>query len=197
MAKIFWFLAICTICVVLLLPGAVYSQEETGTTINASRGSIPEELMRPRREEAPRYALDMVIGPLGQGDAPTEVYIVACKVADDLVKGDTEGLETMPLALFESYLSILELIGPRNFRIGGGRFENDGSVSFLCRFIGRELAISGEMYLRQEEIPEEDDKPAQSLWKFEDLILEDAQSRKEENDKSEQRFDFTPYHRFY
>ncbi|MDR2922901.1 MAG: hypothetical protein LBU85_06135, partial [Treponema sp.] len=32
-------------------------------------GSIPEELLRPRRGEAPRYPVDTVIGELGQGKA--------------------------------------------------------------------------------------------------------------------------------
>ena len=189
----------CIICIFGLIPAFVSSQEDADNGITASRGSIPEDLIRPRRDETPRYAIDMVIGSLGQGDAARDAYLFARRVADDLVKANAkaDSLKAMNAASLESHLSVLEVIGPRSFRLGSGRQEDDGSVSFLVRFIGRELAITGEMYIRQEEILDEEGNLVRSNWFFEDLILEDAQNRKEENDKSGQRFDFTPYHRFY
>ncbi|MCL2878726.1 MAG: hypothetical protein FWF29_00640 [Treponema sp.] len=233
--------------------------------ITADRGTIPDELLRPRLDEAPRYAIDVVIGSLGQGDAPEDAYNFASAVAADLVKGDAkaDSLKAMNNVLLESYLSVLQEIGPRNFRLGGGKIDNDGSVSFLVRFIGRELAITGELYVRLEtpvQLPPPPPPPtppqdvqtvpqnesadntgtaenadasanadaavsadvsasavpaastdasasagttntgtvsAKPKWIFEDLILENSQTRKEENDKAEQRFDFSPYHRFY
>ena len=242
--------------------------------ITADRGTIPDELLRPRLDEAPRYAIDVVIGSLGQGDAPEDAYNFASAVPADLVKGDAkaDSLKAMNNVLLESYLSVLQEIGPRNFRLGGGKIDNDGSVSFLVRFIGRELAITGELYVRLETpvqppppqpptppppspppptppqdvqtVPQNESAdntgtaenadasanadaavsadvsasavPAASTdasasagttntgtvsakpkWIFEDLILENSQTRKEENDKAEQRFDFSPYHRFY
>jgi len=191
-------LLIWCFCILILLPMEAFSQDND-KTITASRGSVPEELLRPRREEAPRYAVDMVIGPLGRGEVSTEAYSFARKVAENLLAGkaDADSLKAVNAATLESYFSVLETIGPRNFRLGGGREEKDGSVSFLIRFIGRELAITGELFIRREQIFNEEKKPVRVIWIFEELILEDAQSRKEENDKSEQRFDFSPYHRFY
>jgi hypothetical protein len=198
MGKIYGFFAICLISLFCLAPGVILSQNGD-EPVPSSRGSIPEELIRPRRGETPRYATDMVIGPLGQGNATQDAYMFARNIASDLLKGNMEAvsLKAMNVVSLENYMNVLEVIGPRSFRLGGGRLENDGSVSFLVRFIGRELAITGEMYIRQEEILDEENNPVRSDWMFEDLILEDAQTRKEENDKSEQRFDFTPYHRFY
>ena len=185
--------------ILFLIPGAAFSQEKNENTITVNRGSIPEELLRPRRNEAPRYPVDMVIGPLGQGQASAEAYTFARKVADNLFKGNAEAdsLRAMNRSNLENYLNRLEAIGPRNYRMGGGKEEKDGAISFLIRFIGRELAITGELYIRKETRFDENNSPVGAVWNFEDLILEDAQNRKEENDKSEQRFDFTPYHRFY
>jgi len=198
MRKIF-VLALCFICFLCLSPGQVFSQEADDKNINASRGSIPEDLLRPRRDESPRYAVDTVIGTLGQGTATVDAYQFARKVAEDLLQGNKAGesLKAMASESRDSYISILGEIGPRSFRLGGGRVENDGSVSFLVRYIGRELAITGELYIRAEEATGSTSRPAQAHWFFEDLILEDAQNRKEELEKSELRFDFSPYHRFY
>ena len=199
MAKVISLLCVCCACFLLLFPEMLFSQEENEDAMSVSRESIPEDLLRPRRGEAPRYASDMVIGPLGQGESPAAGYMFARKIAEDLITGetDTESLRAMDEETLSGIISILEAIGPRNFRLGGGRVENDGSVSFLVRFIGRELSITGELYIRQEETRDEEGGIVRSAWLFEELILDDAQSRKEENDKAEQRFDFTPYHRFY
>jgi hypothetical protein len=53
--------------------------------------------------------------------------------------------------LLETVLEELGLLSPRTFRIGGGRTEADGSVSFLIRFIGRDQGLAGELYLRWED----------------------------------------------
>jgi len=177
----------------------ISTQEESDEIVTVSRGSIPEELLRPRRDESPRYAVDTVIGLLGQGETSMEAYMFARKVAEDLLAGNQEGesLKALDKLSLESYINMIGEIGPRNFRLGGGRMENDGSVSFLVRYIGRELAITGELYIRLEEIPGGENSSARSRWIFEELILEDAQNRKEEFEKSVQPFDFSPYHRFY
>jgi len=182
----------------LLLPAAeVFAQDDN--TATASRETIPEELLRPRRGEAPRYAVDTVIGPLGRGEAPADAYTFARKIAENLIAGTATAanINAASAEMLKTYTGVLEEIGPRNFRLGGGRTENDGSVSFLIRFIGRELAITGELYVRLEVTRDEQNNPVRSTWIFEELILEEAQNRKEEHDKLEQRFDFPPYHRFY
>jgi len=223
------------------------------------RGSIPEELLRPRRDEAPRYPVDMVIGPLGQGSAPREAYETARRAAEALLAGSMSApiLSTVNRVFLEGCMSALNGINPRFFRLGGGREEPDGSVSFLVRFAGREEGITGELFVRLEErraaaVPQQSEPepepaeeggeqeppelaedggqpqmieaaaedggqtetgeeaaaapeeqaapvnvPVERVWVFEDLILEEARSREEENRESRHRFDFSPYERFF
>jgi hypothetical protein len=131
----------------------------------------------------------------------------------------------------ESCMSMLNAINPQFFRLGSGREEPDGSVSFLVRFVGREQGITGELFVRFEEqrpappppapepvvsatdteAGEGDDSaeqavqppppvqnvPIRKIWLFEDLILEDARSREEENKDDRHRFDFSPYERIF
>jgi hypothetical protein len=193
-------LGICTIAVFLFFAsGFVFAQNQDGIAGVPSRSLVPEDLLRPRREESPRYAVDPVIGPLGQGTASKEAYQFAGEVAAALLakNKDAKSLGAMNRVSLEGFLSALEQIGPRNFRLGGGRMEDDGAVSFLVRFIGREQAITGELFIRPEESRTDEDKPVQAVWIFEDLILEDVQNREDEIKSVEQRFDFSPYHRFF
>jgi len=117
------------------------------------RGSIPVELLRPRREESPRYPVDVVIGPIGQGDVARDAYDFAVKTAAALLAGtkDAPVLSSVNRAFLENCLSALDVINPRAYRIGSGRTEPDGSVSFLVRFSGREQGITGELFIRQEQ----------------------------------------------
>ncbi|MCL1931537.1 MAG: hypothetical protein FWF55_06945 [Treponema sp.] len=187
------------------------------------RSSIPEELLRPRRDEAPRYPIDMVIGTLGQGDAPREAYEIAHNAASAFLAGNMTAPVFSPVSkvFVESCMSMLNAINPQFYRIGGGREEPDGSFSFLVRFVGREQGITGELFVRFEEHRppppepgEEEDIPAeetiqpeppppapivsaQKTWLFEDLILEEARNREEENMDERHRFDLSPYERIY
>ncbi|MDR2479339.1 MAG: hypothetical protein LBD48_08515 [Treponema sp.] len=133
--------------------GIIFAQNFDGGSDGMSRGSIPEELLRPRREEAPRYPIDLVIGSMGQGDASGEAYRFARETAAALLAGnmDAPALSAMNRVLLESYLSGIAVINPRSFRLGGGREEPDGSFSFLIRFTGREQGIAGELFVRFEE----------------------------------------------
>jgi hypothetical protein len=79
----------------------------------------------------------------------------------------------------------LGALEPRKFRIGGGREEADGSVSFLFRFISRDQGIAGELYLRQEE----------GIWLADDIILEEPQTSPIPGERY--AYDFSPYERFY
>jgi len=207
----------------LLLLGAssVFSQDEL-----LQRGSIPEELLRPRRDEAPRYPIDTVIGTLGKGHAPTDAYEVARKTAAALLAGniDVSVLSTVNKVFLESCMEMLNTVSPLAYRLGSGREEPDGSYSFLVRFIGREMGITGELFVRFEErrreavtepqptaneseaVGEEGKEPVErvvvpaqtgKVWLFEDLILEEARSREDENKEDRHRFDFSPYERFF
>jgi hypothetical protein len=117
------------------------------------RGSIPEELLRPRRDEAPRYPIDMVIGAIGQGQASKEAYEIARKIADALLAGNMNApvLSSVSKVFLEDCMTKLKSINPRSFRLGSGREEPDGSFSFLVRFTGREEGITGELFVRFEE----------------------------------------------
>ena len=90
-------------------------------------GSIPQELLRPKRDEAPRYPVDTVIGELGQGRASNAAYSFARSVALGLVAGNRghPALAGAAPVTLEGCLSALELINCQSFRIGSGREEPD------------------------------------------------------------------------
>ena len=221
-----------TVFTVLLIFIAANAFSQTEETIQ--RGSIPEELLRPRREESPRYPTDTVIGPIGQGKAPTEAYGLARRIAAALLQGNMNApvLSSVNKVFLEGCMSALNAVNPRFFRLGSGREEPDGSVSFLVRFAGREEGITGELYIRFEErvtnppppppppkpvaaegeaADEKDDSAAaetdpppppyvpiiERRWIFEDLILEAPRTREEEIIENRQRYDFSPYERFF
>ena len=213
----------------LLIAVYIFPQDEM-----PQRNSIPQELLRPRRGEAPRYPIDMVIGALGQGDASPGAYEIARKTASALLAGNmgVPVLSSVNKTFLEDCMTKLKSINPQSFRLGSGREEPDGSFSFLVRFVGRDEGITGELYVRfeerrpksapppvKEENPEPADSqpegvesedntaepaqvqpvyvPAEKVWFFEDLILEEPRNREEENKDSRHRFDFSPYERFY
>jgi hypothetical protein len=127
-----------------------------------SRGSIPEALFRPQRGEAPRYPVDTVIGALGRGAAYDEAYLFARKVSAALTAGNQNdpSLSGMNRVSLEAFISELSGISPHAYRLGSGREEPDGAVSLLVRFIGRDRAITGELYIRPQGFEPEGDPPA-------------------------------------
>jgi hypothetical protein len=214
-----WIAALVFLCA----RGMITAQNSGAGDNNASlsRGSIPEVLLRPQRGEAPRYPVDTVIGALGRGSAPGEAYVFARQAAAALLAGNINApsLAAMNRAALESHVSTLGAISPRTYRIGSGREEADGAVSFLVRFVGREQGITGELYIRLQgqpaaapreapvregasspEVTAPSPPPAPSarrVWLIEDLILDEPRSRESENDESTHRFDFPPYERFF
>jgi hypothetical protein len=165
-----------------------------------ARGSIPAELLRPVRGEAPRYPVDMVIGVLGQGNSSDDAYSFANSVARGLITRNinTPVLSGVNSSLLNNYFTLLAAVDPRSYRLGGGREQADGSVSYMIRFIGRNQAITGELYIRYITQAPDNAKEAanKNEWIFEELILEEAKSREEEK-KSSHRYDFLPYERFF
>jgi hypothetical protein len=175
--------------------------------------------------------VDTVIGQLGPGRAPRGAYLFAREALAALVAGnkDAPSLSAMNRIFLDDCLGALGIINPRSYRIGSGREEPDGAVSFLVRFIGREQGIVGELFVRQgrrrtEEaaavpaaaaedaaVSEGAETPAEQVveaapaapppvtlaWIFDDLILEEARDRETENAEGEDRFDFSPYERFF
>jgi hypothetical protein len=236
----------------IILAGSAFSQNNAADDF-LQRGSIPEELLRPRKSEAPRYPIDTVIGPIGQGKASTEAYGFARRVAAALLEGNMDApvLSAANKVFLEGCMSALNVVNPRFFRLGSGREAPDGAVSFLVRFAGREQGITGELFIRFEErvtnpppppppppppearkrvteggdeaatpaeapladagntaeaepaqVPAAPTAPAyvpiiERKWVFEDLILETPRTREEEIIESRQRYDFSPYERFF
>ena len=154
----------------IFITGGAFSQ----TNELVQRGSIPEELLRPRREESPRYPIDTVIGPIGQGQASAEAYGLARRIASALLQGNTSAsvLSSVNKAFIADCMTALNVVNPRYFRLGSGREEPDGSVSFLIRFAGREQGITGELFIRFEERitnpPPPPPKPSASVTETED-----------------------------
>ena len=184
----------CLLPILFFASVLLFAQEGGG------RGSIPEELLRPSRVESPRFPIDLVIGELGQGRASFAAYSFARSIASALLSGrmDHPALADINPFMREAHLTALSQIESESFRIGSGRQEPDGAVSFLVRFIGRDEAISAEMYLRHEEqrAAAEDAVPVR-VWVLEDLILEQARRRGVEEERARLRSDFFPHERFF
>jgi len=146
---------------------------------DGGRGSIPQVLARPLRGEAARLPVDTVIGEMGQGSADPAAYAFVRQFALGLLSGNAghPALASVNPQARESYLHSMGQIGAQGFRIGSGRQEPDGSVSFLIRFIGRDDAILGEVYINNRgggevEVGGGAVSGATSGWLFEELLLE-------------------------
>ena len=183
----------------LFFSAFAFSQERMD---RVARGSIPEELLRPKRGEAPRYPVDIVIGELGKGTASDAAFSFANYISNAFLSGNTENpaLASIDSGLRESLLSSLDVIAPLSFRLGGGREEADGAISFLIRFIGKDQGISGELYIRyssRQTQGENGEVKTSGRWVFEELLLEEPKDRDTEQKESIYRNDFYPYERFY
>ncbi|MDR0602330.1 MAG: hypothetical protein LBG42_08105 [Treponema sp.] len=206
-----------------------FSQDGNGKEVSVSPepvteemedGTVPDSLRRPRRGEDPRYPEDMVIGELGMGKAPEEAWRFAGDLLSALIAQDRSGLSSVDGLALDNLLGTLGEIDAAAFRLGSGREEPDGSVSFLVRFMGRDEWIAGELYLRSaENVPEAKvpeakapearmaetetsapepaaaTAPGRAVWFFDDLLLEEKQDRGTE--KGRLSFDFSPYERFF
>jgi hypothetical protein len=173
--------------VCLLLGLVFFSQMIISQETYTSVVPVPEALRRPERGEAPRYPDDLVIGELGEGGAPVEAYRFAQEILSALTRGrnDAPVLQRSFSPITESGFEEINGINTRAYRIGGGRYEPDGSVSFLVRFIGRTESITGELFVRLET----------TSWLLDDLILEEKSPLSEIRD--DYRYDFSPYERFF
>jgi len=185
-----------TFCLLVLIPAFAVSQGQ-----DLFRGSIPETLLRPGRGEAPRYPVDVVIGELGRGAASVSAFNYANLIGAGFLSGQMghPALASINSTIRESNLSAIQVISPVSFRIGGGREEPDGAISFLVRFIGREQGITGEMYIRyvSRRISEDEEGAVIGNWVFEELLLEEARDRAVEHQEAANRNDFYPYERFF
>jgi hypothetical protein len=181
MMKLFVLPGTLVIIGMFCVAGIVYAQDSSGGE------TIPEIIRRPQRGETPRYPQDTVIGPLGRGGAAEEPYQYARSVLGALLNDNRDSSYLMGIdrGLLNGLALDLAAILPLKYRIGGGREEPDGSTSFLFRFMGREMEIAGELYLRQGDIS----------WQIDDIIMEEGRALTLEGKSS--GFDFSPYERFF
>jgi hypothetical protein len=160
---------------------------------------VPDALRMPERGEAPRYPEDLMIGELGQGKASAAAYLFARNSLSALIRGNNDyaAFAESGAILIENLIEEIAEIKTRTYRIGGGRTEADGCVSFIVRFIGATESITGELFIRFGELKaaEESDEPPKEGWLFDDLILEEKRLLSEIRD--DYRYDFSPYERFY
>jgi hypothetical protein len=133
--------------------------------------------------------MDLVIGELGQGEAPEEAYIFARNILTAITSGrrDAPIFANAGFSFTDSIFDNIRSIRPRDSRLGGGKNEPDGCVSFLIRIIGQHESITGELFIRQAE--------TSGRWLLDDLILEGKRALSEIRDSY--RYDFSPYERFY
>jgi hypothetical protein len=136
--------------------------------------SLPSDLLRPQYGETPRFPRDYWIGELGRGEAGEDAYQAARRIAASFLGGETTGLSQR----VQTAAAELRGMDIRNVRIGGGRNEADGSVSFLVRFMGREEALTGELFLRKPESVEDTGPPQTGppSWRLEDFIMDGKRS---------------------
>jgi len=174
-----------TFCLLLSIPILAVAQGRS-----VSRGSIPDELVRPGRGESARYPVDIVIGELGRGGASEEAYEFAGFLMTGFLSGLMEhhSLSSVNEVVRERLMNAITVAVPVSYRIGGGRFEADGTVSFLVRFMGRLQGITGELYIRSS---------SGGNWVFDDLLLEEARDLEVEAREGMYRNDFFPYERFF
>jgi hypothetical protein len=150
-------------------------------------GVVPEALIRPTRERGAFYPVDAVIGPLGVEDLAGEAGDYAKTVMQDLLSQDaaSASIGNLGTDITGDAMEKLSEAAPHKWRLGGGREEADGSVSFLFRFMGREKEVSGELYLRS----------ADGGWKTEDIIFNTPKELTIGAETSSSSY--TPYERFY
>jgi hypothetical protein len=180
-------ISILFLCLWLVSQGAI-SQEGFGSQ------PVPDTLRRPEWGEAPRYPQDLVIGELGQGNASEGAYIFSQGILSAVIAGRRESsiLTQSGYSFPESFFEKIANIRPRSYRLGGGRIELDGCVSFVVRIIGPEESITGELFIRLADALD-DETPGR--WLLDDLIIEDKRPLSEI--RNSYRYDFSPYERFF
>jgi hypothetical protein len=187
--------------IIALLLFLVAAVPDSGAQEESPRAeSIPPSLWQPQRGESPRYPRDLVIGSLARGDVSDGARLFASQVLAALVAGnrDAASLSRLGPVGRNEMISAVAAVEPRRYRIGEGREEADGSYSFLVRFLGRELGVAGELYIRYEAAPAADSAAGPSgaggVWFLDDLLLEEQRPLGE---AGEDTYDLPPYERLF
>jgi len=146
------------------------------------------DLRVPNSTEALRLPSDYEIGPLGWGDSDQAAYNVAMTAL--LTAAKTGKAEKAGDAyLDEQSLKNLAALGSNpQVHIGGPLVQVEGTLSFLVRFIGKELTCAGEIHLVSAEGGE---------WTVDALILDLPVLKVQEGDTGGLSFDPLTYKRFF
>jgi hypothetical protein len=179
---------ICVLLSIWFTSQQIFSQE-SGSHI------VPDSLRKPEMGEAPRFPEDLVIGELGPGEASDGAYAFARSILSAMMAGrrDAPVFANSASYIAETVFEEVRSLGPRTFRLGGGRIEPDGCVSFLVRFISREESITGELFIRWTDASES--TTGTGRWILDDLVLEDRRALVDIRESY--RFNFSPYERFF
>jgi hypothetical protein len=99
--------------------------------------------------EAPRYPEDFAIGSLGRGGIDPQAYAAARSILGGMRSGVSLSTFFPGMALGERnrIKGSLDAVRASTIRIGGGRVEQGGGISFLIRLIGPDLSLAGEIYV--------------------------------------------------
>jgi hypothetical protein len=201
----------CTVASILFVLLTISAEQGDSTIESGSVARLlPDSLSRPQKGEATRYPQDLIIGELGHGEVPEEAYFYAKMILGGFL-GQSQEVEVLVGDIWQRTKDAVDVIAPQKFRLGGGRQETDGGVSFIFRFIGREQWLTGEIYVRfQDAIPtlmqeeggaaEEDAVPAEieytrAGWQVDDILLDDPKRIGESG--TVYQYDFSPYERFF
>ena len=173
----------------------VWFASQMGFSQDMSYHAAPNSLRRPDRGEAPRLPSDLVIGALGRGEASQGAYNFARNILSALMDNRTDAPVFADSAtnITQNLFEEINSFRPRTVRLGGGRVEPDGSVSFLVRFISRDESLTGELFVRW--IGASESSSGTGRWILDDLALENRIALSDIRET--QQFNFSPHERFF
>jgi hypothetical protein len=146
------------------------------------------DLRVPNSTEALRLPADYEIGPLGWDDADRAAYDAAMGILNKAAKTAKTGKAVDP-SMDEQSLSNLAALGPDpQIHLGSPLVQVEGNLSFLVRFIGKELTCAGEIHLSTSE---------GGVWTLDTLLLDLPVLKVQDGGKGELSFDPLTYKRFF
>ncbi|AEJ19237.1 hypothetical protein [Gracilinema caldarium] len=123
----------------------------TSTVIGKSNQSINSiDVGIPNINAKQHLPEDFIIGELGQGEIPLEVYNIAKDFCKQLLNAtyDVTLFSFLPLSDQNKVTTLLRSSKVSQFRIGGGQIEENDRYSLLIRLLGPSESVSGVIYIR-------------------------------------------------
>jgi hypothetical protein len=119
--------------------------------VGKSNQSIsPIDVGIPNIHTTQHFPEDFIIGELGQGEIPLEVYNVAKDFCKQLLHStyNSQLFSFLPLSEQNKVITLLRTCNVNQFRIGSGQSEADDRYSLLIRLLGPSDSVSGVIYIR-------------------------------------------------